>query len=56
MKPQVKQFQGSKAKARKRAKIMRDLKYASFTEQQRIINCPDSDIEDVAKALGIKLN
>ena len=50
-----KQFQGSKRAGRRRAIIIRDMKYLVAEERQKIIDAPDSSIEEVAEAMGIKL-
>ena len=47
--------QGSKAARRRKEKNERGLKTAVKEEAERIINSPESTIEDVAKAMGVRL-
>ena len=50
-----KQFQGSKKAGKRKSKIFRDMKYCTEVEKQKIINAPNSSMEEVAEAMGIRL-
>jgi len=53
--PKAKQFQGSKAAARRIDKEIRAAGLRAEAERQKIITSPDSSPEEVAQAMGIKL-